>query len=136
MSRNKHVVAWVDHRVAKVFEFNRESQKRHAIRSTKADARIHHKAGCVSSGHSYEDAAYLHEIATALADAAEILIVGPGHVKWQLRAYLNLYEPEIAKRVMAIANADHPTDKQVVAEARKYFSRVDRMTPQLSAFGR
>ena len=37
----------------------------------------------------------------------------------------------IAKRVVKVDTADHPSDGQVVAAARKVFKAIDRMTPQI-----
>lgn len=128
---HKHAVVWIDHRQAKIFAFNREDAEQRTIRHWNAEKQIHHKSGSIGSGHVREDENYLHDIAAALTDPAEILIVGPGHVKWQLRAWLNLHMPRISQRVMAVANADHPSDGQIVDYARKYFSRIDRMTPQI-----
>jgi len=114
-----HVVVWIDHRVAKIFAFDRQSAEERTIHHLHADKQIRH----------IEDGAYLREITDALAGFAEILIVGPSHTKWQLRAYLNQHAPRISQCVMAVLQADHPSDRQIVAQARKYFSRIDRLTP-------
>jgi stalled ribosome rescue protein Dom34 len=130
MSHHAHAVVWIDHRVAKIFEFNKKDVELEVIRHGDAAHQIHHKAGSVGSGHSAEDEDYLREVAKALSSAAEILILGPSHVKWQLRSYLNLHKPRISERIMAVVDEDHPSDGQIVDHARKYFSRIDRMTPQ------
>lgn len=133
MTRYAHAVVWIDHRHAKIFEFDRDDVQALNIRHRRAERQIHHKSGSIGSGHTIEDEAYLRDVADALAGPSEILIVGPGHVKWQLRAYLNLHVPRISQRVMGVVQADHPSDRQIVESARKYFSRVDRMTPQISS---
>lgn len=130
MSHHAHVAVWIDHREAKVFEFDRNDVEQMLVRHSDAPHRIYHKSGSVGSGHVSEDEAYLRDVAKALHTAAEILILGPSHVKWQLRSYLNLHEPRISERIMAVVNEDHPSDNQIVDHARKYFSRIDRMTPQ------
>lgn len=131
MSHHAHVAVWIDHREAKIFEFDRNNVEQILIRHSNAPHQVHHKAGSVGSGHVSEDEAYLGDVAKALYAAAEILILGPSHVKWQLRSYLNLHEPRISERIMAVINEDHPSNSQIVDHARKYFSRIDRMTPQM-----
>lgn len=133
MTGHAHAVVWIDHRTAKIFEFNRQEAESRTIRHADAAVQIHHKSGSIGSGHATEDAAYLQEVIDALEGPAEILIMGPSHVKWQLRAYINLHAPHLAQRVMAVADADHPSDGEILDAARKYFSRVDHMTPQLNA---
>lgn len=130
MSHHAHAAVWIDHRAAKIFEFDRKDVDQTLVRHSDAPHQIHHKAGSIGSGHVSEDETYLEDVAKALTTAAEILILGPGHVKWQLRSYLNLHEPRISERIMAVVEEDHPTDKQIVDHARKCFSRIDRMTPQ------
>lgn len=130
MTHHAHAIVWIDHRVAKIFEFNWEDADKKIVRHWHAAKQIHHKAGAIGSGHVPEENAYLHEVGDALSEPAEILIVGPSHVKWQLRAYLNLHAPRTSQRVMAVLHADHPSDRQIIDYGRKYFSRVDRMTPQ------
>lgn len=130
MSGISHAVVWIDHRVAKIFAFDRDEAEQLTVGHSHAPHQVHHKAGTVGSGHIREDDSYLREIADALADLPEILIVGPSHSKWQLRAYLNLHAPLISQRVVAVLHADHPSDRQIVAHARKYFLRIARMLPQ------
>lgn len=131
MTQHAHAVVWIDHRVAKIFDFNREDAEGQIIHHWHAEKQIHHKAGSVGSGHIVEDEAYLRAVVEALHGPYEILIVGPGHAKWQLHAHLKLQDPEIARHVMAVVDADHPSDAQLVQLARKYFSGIDRMTPQI-----
>ena len=130
MTHHGHAVVWIDHRMAKIFEFSRDDAEKRTVNHLHASKQIRRKAASTGSGHIEEDSRYLKEIATALSDLPAILIVGPGHAKWQLRAYLNVHAPKIAQGVAAVLHADHPSDGQIVEHARKYFLRVDRMTPQ------
>jgi len=132
MTLHAHAVVWIDYRVAKIFDFNREDTEGQNIHHWHAEKQIHHKAGSVGSGHTVEDEAYFRAVAEALRGPREIVIVGPGHAKWQLHAHLNLHAPEISRRVMAVVDADHPSDAQIVESAQKYFSDINRMTPQIT----
>jgi stalled ribosome rescue protein Dom34 len=130
VNHHAHAAVWIDHRGAKIFEFDKKDVEQKSVDHRNAAHQIHHKAGSVGSGHVSEDEAYLQAVAKALSAASEILILGPGHVKWQLRSFLNLHEPRISERIMAVVDEDHPSDGQIVDHARRYFSRIDRMTPQ------
>ena len=119
MTGPSHVVAWIDERDAKLFAFDRKNADQETVHHMHGDRQIRHTG----------DGAHLREITDALAGFSEILIVGPGHAKWQLRAYLNQHAPRISQRVMAVLQAERQSDRQIVAHARKYFSRIERLTP-------
>jgi hypothetical protein len=122
-----HAVVWIDHKKADIIRFDRNSDMETVVRHKDAPRTIHHKAGTAGPGHIAEDPHYLASVAEALKPAQEILIVGPGEVKLELRAWLEKHAPDIAKRVVGVEAADHPTDGELLAHARKYFIGADRM---------
>ena len=128
-----HAVVWLDHREAKVYEFNPDDVEKFVIHAKGDPARhIHHKAGSVGTGHTAEDGHYYHEIAEALAPLGEVLLVGPGQAKTALMKHLEAHDPKIASKIVAVENADHPSAGEVVAHAPKYFKSKDRELPQRS----
>lgn len=130
MIQHGHTVVWIDHRIAKIFAFNRECVDHTIVHHHRHAAKtIHHKGGTVSPGHVAEDDDYLRDVATALSSASEILICGPNHVKWELRSYLNLHAPKLSQHILAVVNSDQTSDRQIVDHARKYFFRIDHMIP-------
>jgi hypothetical protein len=126
-SPTHHAVVWIDHKKASVIRFDRNSDERVLVRHRDAAHTIHHKSGTMGSGHVAEDSGYLAAVADALQPAREILIVGPGSVKSQLKAYLDKHDHALAKRVVGVEGADHPTDAQLLALARTYFIGANRM---------
>jgi len=126
---NSHAAVWIDHQHARIVRFNRSEIESNDIVHHDAQPHIHHKSGSIGSGHVYEDDSYLGSVAEALRDAEQILVTGPSHVKWQLKAFLALREPGLAKRVASVEALDHPTEAELLAFARKYFLRSDRMRP-------
>jgi hypothetical protein len=60
----------------------------------------------------------------------EVLIVGPGLAKGELVKHLGSHDPVWRKKIVGVETVDHPTDKEVVAHARKYFRVEDRLRPQ------
>ena len=128
-----HAVVWLDHREAKVYEFNPDDVQKFVIHAQGEPARhIHHKAGSIGSGHTTEDSHYYHEIAEAMAPLGEVLVVGPGQAKTALLKHLEAHDPKVASKIVGVENANHPSDGEVVAHARKYFKSKDRELPQRS----
>lgn len=125
-----HVVVWLDHREARVFHFNAEEAEKATVHSHALRPHLHHKSGAIGPGRVGEDTPYLETIGQALASAGEILLVGPGSAKAELKAYLERRAPAVAGRVVAVETVDHPTDGQIVAHARRYFRAADRLLPQ------
>lgn len=82
---------------------------------------IHHKANSIGSGHTHEDKDMMKEVADAVSDAGEILIIGPAAAKTELAKYLREQKPEIGKRIVGVEAADHPSDHEIVAYAKKHF---------------
>ena len=124
-----HAIVWLDHAEAKVFAFNADDVELKTLHPHDHRAHIHHKANTVGSGKEAADPHYLHQIAEALATAGEILVVGPGGAKLELIRHLHKHDPQVEKKVVGVETVDHPTDKQIVAYARKYFRAADRMQP-------
>ena len=57
----------------------------------------------------------------------EVLIAGPGSAKTELVKHIEQHDPTLKKKVVGVETIDHPSDGQLVAHARKYFSAADRM---------
>ncbi|MBI1213375.1 MAG: translational machinery protein [Alphaproteobacteria bacterium] len=126
-----HAIVWVDHREAKIYEFNADDVQKFVIHSHSEPAHhIHHKAGSIGSGHTTDDHAFFAAIAKALEPVGEILLVGPSTAKTALAEFLQSHDKSVAFKVVGIENADHPSDGEVVNYARKYFRAKDRMQPQ------
>ena len=81
----------------------------------------------MGSGNAAEDHAFLHAVAQSFADAGEVLIAGPGSAKTELVKHIEQHDPTLKKKVVGVETIDHPSDGQLVAHARKYFSAADRM---------
>ena len=126
MSLN-HAVVWLDHTEAHILHFNDNAAENAKISAHSKHKHLHAKSGTVGSGHAPEDQKYYHEVAHALADAAEILVVGPSNAKLALIKHLHKHDPAIADKVVGVESVDHPSDGQLLAYARHYFLKVDLM---------
>ena len=65
--------------------------------------------------------------ADALVGVQEVLVVGSGTGHTAFTSYCEKHRPEIARHIVGSEVVDHPSDAQLVALARKYFLRHDRM---------
>ena len=71
----------------------------------------------------HEDKNYLSAVANALKPFREILIVGPGLAKTELKKYLDTKAPGVAECVVGVEPIDHPSDGELLNFARRYFRR-------------
>ena len=120
-----HAVVWIDHREAKVVDFTSDAAHRTEVRSEHASRRVHHRAGSVGSGHAKDDHHFFDQVVEAIGSAREVLVVGPGEVKQSFVRDLSARHAELAKRVVGVESADHPTDGELLAMARRSFKRID-----------
>jgi stalled ribosome rescue protein Dom34 len=121
-----HVAVWIDHEHARVFSLSSSAADEWNVRPADPPQHLHHKAGKGDAGKAAPDQHYFHSVAEAVKDAGEILIVGPGIAKSELKHHLDRHDPAIAAKVVAVEALDHPSDGQLVAFARKFFHAEDR----------
>ncbi len=115
-----HAVVWIDRSEARIFHFNAEATDKLTLKS--------HHASKPSKGG--EDGRFLHDVAMAIADAGEILITGPGEAKTELIKHIGKHDLHLLSRICGVEPADHPSDGQILAHARRYFGALDRTTAQ------
>ena len=130
MLHQTHTLVWLDHRVAKIFRFDADSNTTHQVHSTHSHENLHHKANAVDSGHAPVDKVFLEAVTHALPGAGPILIAGPGSAKKELHTHLLHRHRDVAARVSDVQPLDHPTDGELLAFGRRFFDADDRMHAQ------
>jgi hypothetical protein len=130
MNNHTHTLVWLDHRLAKVFNFDSDSSDVSVLHSTHPDAHLHHKANAGDSGHMPVDRHFLDSIAAAIPQHGPVLIVGPGTARKELHSHLLDRYPNISGRISAVTPLDHPTDGELLASGRRFFDADDRMRAQ------
>jgi stalled ribosome rescue protein Dom34 len=129
MAGHFHAVVWIDHKQARIFHFNVEDADRTVIRPDHAVRDIHR--GEKRTGHRLpEDRAFFEAVAKVIADAGAIVIMGPGTEKDAFAKFVAEKHPAIATHIEGVEKADHPTDGELLAAARRYVKAADRMRPQ------
>ena len=115
-----HAVVWTDHRHAQVLQFDAEG-----VRASTVKAHSHHTAQHGSAVRTQHE--FFGEVCEALAGIGEILVAGPRTGLDDFRHYADKHRPETARRIVGYETVDHPSEAQLVAQARKYFLKFDRM---------
>lgn len=125
-----HAVVWLDHREARIFYFNKDDVEKSVVHPDKPDRHLHSHVGSPGDGKLAENQAFYDDAATALSEAGEILVLGPGTAKLHFLKRVHARHAALEAKIVGIETVDHPSDKQVVAYARHYFAAADRMLPQ------
>jgi stalled ribosome rescue protein Dom34 len=121
MSTHFHAIVWIDHAQAKVFHIGLSGEDEITLHPHLPTRHIHHKANSIGSGHAGLDKEFFAQVMNAVADAGEILIMGPASAKTELAKYLRDKHPKVGEHIVAVEAADHPSDREIVAHARKHF---------------
>jgi stalled ribosome rescue protein Dom34 len=113
-----HAVAWLDHEQAHVLHFDREHVEAGRVR-----AHSHHK----HQGAASDQGAFFAAIWQALADSHEILVCGPGSARGAFVQWVQRMHPREQGRILDSIAADHPSDGELAALARRFFARRDAL---------
>jgi len=121
MPAHFHAVVWIDHSQARIFHVGLTGDDEMTLHPHLQTKHLHHKANAVGSGHAAPNKEFMAQVTSALADAGEILIIGPAGAKTELAKYLHEKHPAIGKRIVAVETVDHPSDREIVAYAKQHF---------------
>jgi len=130
-----HAVVWIDHTEARVFHVQPETAG-HAqpepidettVVSPQHLIHRHPKGRGEAKEHPDDATRFFREVARSLESADTVLIVGPSSAKLEFLKYVQGRDPGLQAKVAGIETMDHPTDREIVAYARRYFKRSDRM---------
>jgi stalled ribosome rescue protein Dom34 len=122
-----HAVVWIDHQKAAVWQFTANEQQSVIIHSPSEHERIHNPKSTHGGHKSAADPRFFEEVAKALGGAHEILIIGPAQAKHEFAEHLRAKHAPLGRAIVAVETADHPTEAEVLAYARRHFTAIDRM---------
>ena len=121
-----HAAVWIDHHEAKVFRVNVDGFDVSIVESP--HHHVHrHPIGSEEKTHPTDAKHFFREVARALDQTDEILVVGPATAKLEFIRYLHKEARALEPKVVGVETVDHPTDGQLAAYARRYFLAADRM---------
>jgi len=118
----KHAVVWIDQKEARIFEVDAEKVDEAVIHS--AGPHIHRHANEEDlrvRNHPDDEPRFFGEVARALKDHGQVLLVGPSMTKLHFLRYVQRHDQPLDAKIVGIESADHPTDAQLVAHLRRYF---------------
>ena len=115
-----HAVLWIDHHSAQVLRFDAEH-----VQASKVKEHTHHTRQHGSGVRTEHE--FFAEVCTALAGIAEVLVAGSHQAQADFRHYVLKHRPAVTSQIVGWETIDHPTEGQLVAFARKYFIKYDRM---------
>ena len=121
----KHVAVFIDHAEAKIFHVDDEH-----FDPKKIEPRHHlkrHEITTAERKHPADAEHYFHDVARAVADAEEILVVGPGSAKLEFIKHVHKHEHDLVAKIVGVETVDHPTDGQLRAFALRTFHAKDRL---------
>ena len=115
-----HAVVLIDHQQAQVLQFDAEH-----VQAEKIKARTHHTKQHGSAVRTEHE--FYADVCAALTGIQEVLVTGSHTALADFRHYVDKHRPALAPQVVGYESVDHPSDKQLVALARQYFVKFDRM---------
>jgi stalled ribosome rescue protein Dom34 len=115
-----HAVVWTDHHNAQVLQFDADQVQAQKLKSHDHHTRQH--GSSVRSEHEY-----FASLCDALAGITEVLLTGPHTALADFKHYVAKHRPALAPHIVGWEPVDHPTDGQLLALARQFFTKFDRM---------
>jgi stalled ribosome rescue protein Dom34 len=107
----------MDSKKAMLFNMTANGQKSH-LENEGPDHHTQKKDQTTDSNLNH----FYKNLVTALKDAKEILIMGPGQSKEHFKKHVESHHTaDLADRIKGIENSDHPTDNQILAAGRSFF---------------
>ncbi|HXS41876.1 MAG TPA: hypothetical protein VN766_16930 [Stellaceae bacterium] len=130
MSSHYHAVVWIDHHEALVIHFNADAAEERHLHPVDPPRHLHVKAGGAAGTHITDEPSFYRDVARELADAREILVTGPSTAKAEFLKHLHKHAPAMIERIVGIETLARVTENQLLAEARHFFAKADRLRPQ------
>jgi stalled ribosome rescue protein Dom34 len=115
-----HAVVLIDHHQAQVLQFDAEHVEAQKVKASTRHTRQHGSG--VRTEHEF-----FGDVCDALAGIAEVLVVGSRTAQADFKHYADKHRAETAQRIVGYETVDHPSENQLIALARQYFVKFDRM---------
>ena len=124
---SKHAALWIDHKEARIFLLQPDKIDEQLLLAPHHVHNKHPKGTEGGKNHPDDAKRFFHEVAQSLAGSEEILVVGPSTAKLEFLRHVSAHHAALEPKIVGVETVDHPTDGQLIAYAKAYFKRVDRM---------
>lgn len=115
-----HAVAWIDHHSAQILQFDAEHVQAQKVKAHSRHTKQH--GSKVRTEHEF-----YAELCDALAGFTEVLVAGSKTGIADFKHYVEKHRPAIGQQIVGWEIIERPTENQLVAMARQYFLKYDRM---------
>jgi stalled ribosome rescue protein Dom34 len=122
----KDYILWIESASSQIFALKTTGIEKTTIKKVVVDHHTRHK------NDKHEDSGaknYYRDLAEVLVDADQLLILGPGQSKIHFKDYIGTHQTHtLAKKVIGtetIEGSGNMSEKQMLAEARKFFKTYD-----------
>jgi stalled ribosome rescue protein Dom34 len=122
-----HSIIWIDHHKAVVWNFADDEQSKLVVKAHDQHGHTHLRQSPHGGHKSPLDHEFFADVVKTLAGVREILVIGPAQAKDEFAGFVRSKHPDIGRLIVAVESADHPTDAELLAYARKHFKVIDRM---------
>jgi stalled ribosome rescue protein Dom34 len=113
-------VVWMDSEKAHLFNLKTSEIEKSHLGVHGADHHTRNKKDLLEAAHMEH---FYRDLAAKLKDADQILILGPGLSKNHFKTYLEKHHTAgLASKIVGMESSDHPTDNQIIAFAKKFFT--------------
>ena len=122
-----HAVIWINHKEARIFHVHPDAIDDTTVLAPQHAIHRHPKGRGEASEHPEDAKRFFHEVAQSLDGTDTILIVGPATAKLAFFRYIREHDRTLERRVVGIETMDRPTDGEMVAYLKRYFTARDQM---------
>jgi len=116
-----HAVVLIDHHQAQVLQFDAEQVQAHKLKAHSHPTKQHGSA--VRTEHEF-----FAQVCDALAGIPEVLVTGSHTAQADFKHYVAKHRPALSAHLVGYETVDHPSDNQLLALARAFFLKYDRMS--------
>ena len=115
-----HAVLRIDHHNAELLQFDATEVQAQALKAHSHPTK--QRASTVRTEHEF-----FAEVCDALAGITEVLVAGSQTGLADFKHYVEKHRPAVGKQIVAYETVDHLSENQLVAMARSFFLKHDRM---------
>lgn len=121
MTAPTRAAVWLDHHEARIFHVDLDGFDERTLRAPVHHFHRHPRGPSERHPHPDDEHRFFADLATALASADEILMLGPSTAKSEFLHYVQRHARGLSSKVQEVETVDHPTDAQIVAHVRSHF---------------
>jgi stalled ribosome rescue protein Dom34 len=122
-----HSIVWIDHHKAVLWNFTDDAETKSVVKAHDQHEHTHLRKSPHGGHRTPDDLEFFGDVAKVLEGVREILVIGPAQAKEEFVAYLRKTHAQLGSTIVAVESADHPSDPELLAYARKHFKIIDRM---------